>query len=115
VFSLPQVGRLTLTRAITASGGLAGLAIPERVDLTRVVGEDQQATIMLDLRAIEQGTQPDVYLKPDDRINVGTNFWAYPLAVLRNGFRTSYGFGFLLDRNFGNDVFGPPPSSRFGE
>jgi hypothetical protein len=21
----------------------------------------------------------------------------------------TYGFGFLLDRNFGNDVFGPPP------
>jgi hypothetical protein len=21
----------------------------------------------------------------------------------------TYGFGFLLDRNWGNDVFGPPP------
>ncbi len=114
VFALPQVGRLTLTRAMTAAGGLGGLAIPERVDLTRMVGDDQQATIMLDLRAISQGTQPDVYLKPDDRINVGTNFWAFPLAVIRNGFRMSYGFGFLLDRNFGNDVFGAPPSNRFG-
>jgi len=114
VFTLPNTGRLTLQRAITAAGGLGGLAIPERVDLTRIVGEDQQATIMLDLRAIAQGTQPDVYLKPDDRINVGTNFWAYPLAVIRNGFRTSYGFGFLLDRNFGNDVFGPPPTNRLG-
>ena len=114
VFTLPSTGRLTLQRAITAAGGLGGLAIPERVDLTRIVGEDQQATIMLDLRAIAQGTQPDVYLKSDDRINVGTNFWAYPLAVIRNGFRTSYGFGFLLDRNFGNDVFGPPPTNRLG-
>ncbi len=109
VYTLPSAGRLTLTRAMTAAGGLGGLAIPERVDLTRMVGEDQQATIMLDLRAIAQGTQPDVYLKPDDRINVGTNFWAFPLAVIRNGFRMSYGFGFLLDRNFGNDVFGAPP------
>lgn len=114
VFNLPGVGRLTLTRAITAAGGLGGLAIPERVDLTRVVGENQQSTIMLNLRAISQGTQPDVYLKADDRINVGTNFWAFPLAVLRNGFRTSYGFGFLLDRNFGNDVFGAPPTNRAG-
>lgn len=112
VFQLPQTGRLTLMRAITAAGGLGNLAIPERVDLTRMVGDNQQATIMLDLRAIGQGTQPDVYLKPDDRINVGTNFWAFPLAVIRNGFRASYGFGFLLDRNFGNDVFGPPPTSR---
>jgi len=112
VYNLPVTGRLTLTRAITSAGGLGGLAIPERVDLTRIVGHNEQATIMLNLRAIQEGTQPDVYIKPDDRINVGTNFWATPLAVMRSGFRTSYGFGFLLDRNFGNDVFGPPPFSR---
>ncbi len=111
VYQIPAVGRLTLTRAVTAAGGLSGIAIPERVDLTRMVGPDRQATIMLDLRAIEEGTQPDVFLKPDDRVNIGTNFWALPLAVVRNGFRTSYGFGFLLDRNFGNDVFGAPPTN----
>lgn len=111
VFQLPGVGRLTLTRAITSAGGLNGIAVPERVDLTRVVGNNEQATIMLNLRAIAEGTQPDVYIKPDDRINVGTNFWATPLAVLRGGFRVNYGFGFLLDRNFGNDVFGAPPSN----
>lgn len=109
VYQLPVVGRLTLQRAMTAAGGLSGIAIPERVDLIRMVGPDRQATIMLDLRAIAEGTQPDVFLKPDDHINVGTNFWALPLAVVRNGFRASYGFGFLLDRNFGNDVFGAPP------
>ena len=112
VYNLPVTGRLTLTRAITSAGGLGNLAVPERVDLTRIVGHNEQATIMLNLRAIQEGTQPDVYIKPDDRINVGTNFWATPLAVMRSGFRTSYGFGFLLDRNFGNDVFGPPPFSR---
>lgn len=112
VYNLPVAGRLTLTRAITSAGGLNGVAIPERVDLTRIVGHNEQATIMLNLRAIQEGTQPDVYIKPDDRINVGTNFWATPLAVVRSGFRTSYGFGFLLDRNFGNDVFGPPPTNR---
>lgn len=109
VYQLPFTGRLTLYRAITAAGGLGGIAIPERVDLTRMVGPDRQATIMLDLRAIAEGTQPDVFLKPDDHIVVGTNFWALPLAVIRNGFRASYGFGFLLDRNFGNDIFGAPP------
>ena len=112
VYNLPSVGRLTLTRAMDMAGGLSGIAIPERVDLTRVVGRNEQATIMVDLRAIEQGSQPDVYLKPDDRINVGTNFWATPLAILRSGFRTNYGFGFLLDRNFGNDVFGAPPTNN---
>ncbi|MEM9064358.1 MAG: polysaccharide biosynthesis/export family protein [Planctomycetota bacterium] len=100
---------LTLTRAITAARGLSGVAIPERVDLTRMVGNDRQATIRLNLRAIENGTEPDIYLKDNDRINVGTNFWATPLAVTRSGFRFSYGFGFLIDRNFGPDVFGAVP------
>ncbi len=111
VFNLPAVGKLTLMRAITAAGDLGPVAVPERVDLTRMVGENEQATIMLNLRAIAEGTQPDIYIKPDDLINIGTKFWATPLAVLRGGFRTSYGFGFLLDRNFGNDVFGAPPTN----
>lgn len=112
VYNIPQTGRLTLTRVITAAGGLSNLAIPERVDLTRVVGDGQQAIVRLDLRAITEGTQPDVYLKPDDRINVGTNFWALPLAVIRSGFRANYGFGLVVDRNFGSDIFGVPPELR---
>jgi polysaccharide export outer membrane protein len=110
VYNLPQSGgKLTLSRLVAAAGGLSPLAIPERVDLTRVVGENREATIRLNLAAIRNRTEPDVMLKPDDTIIVGTNFWAVPLAVIRNGFRATYGFGFLLDRNFGNDVFGPPP------
>jgi len=111
VYALPNVGRLTLTRVIYAAGGLGGLAIPERVDLTRMIGTDRQATVMLNYRAIAEGTQPDVFLKRDDVVNIGTNFWAFPLAVVRNGFRATYGFGFLLDRNFGTDVFGAPPQN----
>ena len=110
-FNLPAVGKLTLLRAIAAAGDLGPTAVPERVDLTRIVGQDEQATIMLNLRAIAEGTQPDIYIKSDDMINIGTQFWATPLAILRGGFRSSYGFGFLLDRNFGNDVFGAPPSN----
>lgn len=112
IYNLPSAGRLTLSKAVLAAGGLSGIAIPSRVDLTRMVGEDRQATIRLDLRAIAEGTQPDIFMKPDDMVNVGTNFWATPLAVIRGGFRASYGFGFLLDRNFGNDVFGAPPTNR---
>ncbi len=111
-YSLPDVGKLTLLRALDSAGGLSAIAIPERCDITRIVGKDRQATIQLNLRAIAEQTEPDLYLKPDDRINVGTNFWALPLAVLRGGFRTNYGFGFVVDRNFGNDVFGPAPENR---
>lgn len=105
-YNLPEVGKMTLLRAIDSAGGFGSLAIPERVDLTRVVGTNMQATIRVDMRAINEGTMPDIYIKPDDRINVGTNFWAFPLAVFRNGLRASYGFGFVLDRNFANEIFG---------
>jgi polysaccharide export outer membrane protein len=106
---------LTLLRGITAAGGLSEIAIPERVDLTRMIGSDRQATIRLDVNAIAMQTQPDIFLKPGDQINIGTNFWALPVAVIRNGFRASYGFGFILDRNFSNDIFGPPPVNQFGQ
>ncbi|MHC4787010.1 MAG: polysaccharide biosynthesis/export family protein [Planctomycetota bacterium] len=109
VYSLPASGKLTLSRLVAAAGGLGSLAIPERVDLTRIVGENREAAIRLNLGAIRKKTQPDLYLKPDDHIIIGTDFWAVPLAVFRNGLRMTYGFGFLLDRNFGNDVFGAPP------
>lgn len=107
VYGLPSTGGgLTLTRAITAAGGLSSIAIAQRVDLTRMTGKDRQSTIMLNLAAINNGEQPDIWLKPNDHINVGTNFWALPLAVFRNGFRASYGFGFVLDRNIATDIFG---------
>jgi protein involved in polysaccharide export with SLBB domain len=112
VYSLPVSGRLTLSRLVAAAGGPGPLAIPERVDLTRIVGENREATIRLNLGAIREKTEPDLYLKPDDHVIIGTSFWATPLAVFRNGLRMTYGFGFLLDRNFGNDVFGPPPTDR---
>ena len=112
VYNFPASGKLTLSRLVAAAGGPGPLAIPTRVDLTRVVGENREATIRLNLAAIRNRTEPDIYLRPDDHIILGTNFWATPLAVFRNGLRITYGFGFLLDRNFGNDVFGAPPINR---
>jgi polysaccharide export outer membrane protein len=109
VYNLPADGRMTIRRAIDTAGGLDSLAWPERAELIRVVGKNRQAIVSMNLRAIAEATQPDVYIRQDDHINVGTSFWAIPLAVLRNGMRANYGFGLLLDRNFGNDVFGVPP------
>jgi hypothetical protein len=54
-------------------------------------------------------------MKSDDHVIIGTNFWATPLAVIRNGFRMTYGFGFLIDRNWGNDIFGAPPTNINGQ
>jgi len=115
VYNIPATGVLTLQRLVFSAGGFSAIAIPQRVDLTRIVDENRQATIRVNMRAIFAGTQPDIVVKPDDLVNFGTNFWATPLAIIRGGFRASYGFGFLLDRNFGNDVFGAPPTNRFGQ
>jgi protein involved in polysaccharide export with SLBB domain len=113
VFQLPSTGGLTLARMIAAAGGLGPTAKPEKVSLTRRIGENLEATVTLNLAAIIQKTEPDIFLRPDDLISVGTDWGSTPMAIIRNGFRTSYGFGFLLDRNFGNDVFGSPPRSGF--
>ena len=112
VFQLPTTGRLTLSRLVATAGGLTAIAIPERVDLVRSLPGGRQAAIRVNLAAIRNMSEPDIVLKRDDQIVIGTNFWATPLAVIRNGFRMTYGFGFLLDRNWGNDVFGPPPQQE---
>lgn len=114
VYELPTAGRFTLKQAVASAGGLSAIGIPERVDIIRRIGEDREGTIRLNLRAIFEATQPDIFLKPEDQINVGTNFFATPLAIIRSAFRISYGFGFLADRNFGNDIFGPEPTNVFG-
>ncbi len=111
VYELPSNGELTLSRLVDVAGGFTQIAIPQRVDLIRRVGPMREAAIRINLAAIRARSEPDIALKPDDHVIVGTNFFATPLAVIRNGFRMTYGFGFLIDRNFGNDVFGPPPES----
>jgi len=104
-YTIPGEQDLTLKQLIASAGNLSPLAIPQRVDLIRRVSVNQEATMRLDLNSIFNGTEPDIFLKQDDLINIGTSFWATPLAVFRNGLRTSYGFGFVIDRNFANNVF----------
>ncbi|MEM1107933.1 MAG: polysaccharide biosynthesis/export family protein [Planctomycetota bacterium] len=105
-YTVPGEADLTLKQLIASSGGLAGLANPERVDLVRRTANNEEVTVRLNLAAIFHGNEPDIFLKPDDLINVGSSGAATPLAVIRNGFRFTYGFGFVLDRNFDDEVFG---------
>ena len=109
VYDYPRSGKkITLSEFITSAGDLGPIAVPEKISLTRRFG-DVQATVTLNYAAILQRTEPDIFLKPNDHISIGTNWGATPMAIIRNGFRATYGFGFLLDRNFGTDVFGSPP------
>ena len=105
--ALPLTGRdITLKMAIAMAGGLNELAWPKRVEVVRRLKNNREVMIMVDLEKIAMGLQPDFYIKPNDYINVGSHGSARYLAVLRNAFRATYGFGFLYDRNFSEDIFG---------
>ena len=99
---------VTLTRAIAAAGSIGVLAEPAKVDLVRRIGPDRQEIVQLDLAKIFSGLQPDYYIKKDDIINIGTSPISPWLAVLRNGFRATYGFGFVYDRNYADRDVGEP-------
>jgi hypothetical protein len=60
----------------------------------------------VNLQSLFEGTAPDVFLKPDDIINVGSNPVSRWVAVIRQSFRATYGFGFVYDRNFADKDFG---------
>jgi len=97
---------MTLKMAIAAAGGLGPLAWPKRVEIVRRIGRGGEEFVMLDLDKIASGEQPDVFIKPNDFINVGTHPTSRWRAILRNAFRATYGFGFVYDRNFADRDFG---------
>jgi protein involved in polysaccharide export with SLBB domain len=92
--------KVTLRQAIAAAGNLDGLAIPRRCELVRRIGNDQEAIVQVNLQKIFNGEQPDIFLKANDTINVGTDMLAPFLAVTRNAYRATYGWGTVYDRNY---------------
>ena len=95
--------KVTLKQAIIAAGMLDPVAIPQRTRIVRRIGLNQEVIARVDLNAIYEGREPDIFLQPEDQIMVGTNFVAPFIAAIRNGFRVTYGFGFLYDRNFNDN------------
>lgn len=91
---------ITLKQAVIAAHMLDQLAIPERTDIVRRIGPDKEVFVRVNLAKIFEGEAPDIFLKPDDQVTVGTNFVAPFIAAVRGAFRFTYGFGFLYDRNF---------------
>jgi polysaccharide biosynthesis/export protein len=99
VYSL--TGRqITLKQAVISAGMLDEVAIPERTEVIRRVGRDREVFVRVNLVKVFEGKQPDIFLKPYDIVQVGTNALAPFLAAIRNSFRFTYGFGFIYDRNF---------------
>jgi protein involved in polysaccharide export with SLBB domain len=112
VYSL--TGReVTIKMAMAAAGNLGPLAWPENSVLIRRVGKNQEQLIPINIEKIIRGEAPDIYLKKNDVIAVGTHWSSTFLAVLRNAFRMTYGFGFIYDRNFADPLLVYPDSKRF--
>ena len=99
VYSL-TARKITLKQAVAAAGGFDQLAMPYRTEIIRRIGEDKEVIARVDLDKVFSMEQPDIYLKPNDVVRVGTNIFAPFLASFRNAFRITYGFGFLYDRNY---------------
>ena len=112
VYSL--TGRqITLKMAVAAAGNVGGLAWPENSLLIRRIGNNQEQFIPVDIQAIFRGEDPDIFLKPNDTLSIGTDVRASFFAVIRNAFRMTYGFGFIYDRNFADPQIYTPTSRRF--
>ena len=91
---------MTLTQAIAAAGGLDQVAWPTRCEIRRRIEGDREEITQWDLARIVDGRDPDLFIKEGDVIRVGTHAVAPLLAMIRNSFRLTYGFGFVYDRNF---------------
>ena len=98
--------KITVKQAVISAGGFSPLAYPSRATLVRRITKNEEQSIQVNLDAIFSGDTPDFFVRPNDVINVGSHPVTYFMAVLRNAFRASYGFGFVYDRNFADaDTF----------
>ena len=91
--------KITLKQAVIAARMMDPYAVPYKTDVIRRIG-DNELFLRVDLGKVFAGKQPDIYIKPNDVITVGTDFYPPFLIALRTAFRISYGFGFLYDRNY---------------
>jgi polysaccharide biosynthesis/export protein len=96
--------KVTLKQAWISAGGADDFAMPYRTEVIRRIGSNREVCVRINLGDILAMQQPDIYLKPNDVVYVGTHLIAPFLAAIRNSFRLTYGAGFLYDRNFYNGV-----------
>lgn len=105
-FMIP-VGGITLKAAIASAGGLDEFAWPTRCEIARKIGPDQEVLHQINLDRIFAMKDDDIKIKAGDIINIGTHPLSPFLVSISRGFRTTYGFGFVYDRNFGTiDSYG---------
>jgi polysaccharide biosynthesis/export protein len=91
---------ITLKQAWVSAGGGDQEVIPSRTEIIRRLNRNQEVFVRVELDKVLNGTAPDMYLKPDDLVWVGTNALAPFISAVRNGFRVTMGLGFVYDQNF---------------
>jgi protein involved in polysaccharide export with SLBB domain len=96
--------KVTLKQAWISAGGADDFAFPYRTEVIRRIGSNREVCVRINLGNILALQEPDIYLKPNDVVYVGTHFIAPFVAAVRNSFRITYGGGFLYDRNYYNGV-----------
>lgn len=102
VYGLNPGEKMTLKKAWIAAGAQDQFSFPYRTEIIRRVGANREVCIRIDLAKVLALEQPDVYLRPNDMIYVGTHLVAPFLAAVRNSFSLSTGAGLLYDQNFYN-------------
>jgi polysaccharide export outer membrane protein len=119
VFNLTGGDKVTLKKAWIAAGGPDDFTFPGRAEVVRRIGTNREICARVDLSKVLAMEQPDIYLKPNDMVYVGTHFVAPFLAAVRTSFQITYGFGFLYDEDFSpnnnnengnNATLGTPPT-----
>ncbi len=100
--------RQTLKQVLAVVAGPTPMAHLGRCDVIRRIEGDvvREVTYRVNLAKLLEGTQPDIFIKPNDTINLGSHPTARWLAVIRQSFRSTYGFGFVYDRNLADKDFG---------
>ena len=95
--------RTTIKQAVAAGGNVTRAAWPENSYLIRRIGASQEQVTPINLEKIFAGEEPDIYLKPNDIIAVGTHAAVPFLAALR-GIVPTLTTGFSYARNFTPDI-----------
>jgi protein involved in polysaccharide export with SLBB domain len=105
-YNISQGQKMTLKQVIAAAGPFTPTAWPSRCELTRRVGRNKEVSFRVNLQKLMEGKAPNMFIKEGDVINIGSHPVARWLAVVRQSFRATYGFGFVYDRNFADKDFG---------
>jgi polysaccharide biosynthesis/export protein len=103
VFTLSGGDKVTLKKAWIAAGGEDVFSFPSRAEVVRRVGTNREVCARVDLSKVLAMEQPDIYLKPNDVVYVGTHFIAPFLTAVRTSLQVTNGIDLEYSEDFGGN------------